>query len=205
MTDILILTFGLVCGFISCTPPGTINLWLINQCLNNRKESQWFILGIVIADCIYAAIAVWGYHTLIKGTAIETGMLALGAIGIIGMGAVTLLSEPKKNDVAFNMAENQLRQFAMGLLMCGGNPTFLVFWIFAVGVLEERFKVKIEGVSLLYFTFGIIAGDYLWFSTLISIVKKFRQKITAKYLLLFNRFVGMTFMVIGTIALIELL
>ena len=205
MTDLFILTFGLVCGFLSSAPPGTINLWLINQTLNHLKENFWFLLGIVIADCLYAAVAVWGYHTLIDGTVIETGMLAVGAICVITMGVTTLLSKRKEADVKLTMTEKPHQQFAMGLLMCGGNPAFLVFWIFAVGVLEDRFSIKIEGPSILYFTLGIVLGDYLWFSCLISIVKKFRQKITSKYLLLFNRFVGVTFMVIGTIALIELL
>ena len=205
MSDILILTFGLICGFLSSSPPGTINLWISNQTLHHRKESIWFLLGIIAADCAYASVAVWGYYTLIEGTMIETGMLAVGAFCVIAMGVMTLLTKSKGAKVELTMSAKPLQQFAMGLLMCGGNPTFLVFWIFAVGVLEERFHIKIAGISLLFFNIGIAAGDYVWFRFLIAIVKKFREKITEKYLLLINRTVGVTFMVIGTIALIGLL
>jgi len=205
MNDILILMFGLACGFLSSSPPGTINLWIINQTLNHRKESIWFLLGIVLADCIYAALAVWGYHALIEGTPIETAMLVIGAVCIIGMGAVTLLHKSKDKKIELTLSEKPLQQFAMGLLMCGGNPAFLVFWIFAVGVLEEQLSIKIEGLSLLVFVMGIAIGDYIWFVFLINLVKKLRQKITSKYLATINKVVGVTFIVIGSIALIELL
>jgi hypothetical protein len=89
--------------------------------------------------------------------------------------------------------------------LSGGNPAFLVFWIFAVGVLQETFGIHLEGFFLLLFIFGIVIGDYVWFSFLINLVKKFRQKITSKYVLLINKVTGITFLVIGSLALIELL
>jgi threonine/homoserine/homoserine lactone efflux protein len=205
MTDILILTLGLIFGFLSSSPPGTINLWISNQTLNHRKESVWFLCGIIVADCTYASLAVWGYYSLIEGTMIEKAILAIGALCVIVMGVMTLLTKSKEAKVDLTMSAKPLQQFALGLLMCGGNPTFLVFWIFAVGVLEERFHLKINGLSLLLFNVGIAIGDYFWFRFLITIVKKFREKITQKYLLLINRVVGVTFMVIGSIALIGIL
>jgi len=205
MNDMLIATFGLICGFFSSSPPGTINLWLINQTLNQRKESIWFLLGVVTADCIYASLAVWGYHSLIDGTPIETAMLVAGAACIIIMGAITLLSKSKEPNVDLTMSEKPIQQLAMGLLMCGSNPAFLLFWIFAVGILEEQFSIKIEGLSLLFFNLGIVVGDYIWFTLQISIVRTFRRKITSKYLSIINRIIGITFLVIGSLAIIKLL
>jgi threonine/homoserine/homoserine lactone efflux protein len=205
MSVALILVLGLICGFLSSSPPGTINLWLINQTLHSRKESNWFLFGIVIADCGYAAIAAWGYHTLIEGTAIETAMLVLAAVCILFLGATTLFKKNKEIDKDFTISEKPWQQLTMGLIMCGGNPAFLVFWIFAVGVLQETFGIYLEEFFLLLFIFGIVIGDYLWFSFLINLVKKFRQKITSKYVLLINKVTGITFLVIGSLALIELL
>lgn len=205
MNDVVVLIAGLLCGFVSSSPLGTINLWLINQTLKTNKLNPWFISGVVVADCTYASLAAWGYQKLFSDTAAERWVGLIGGSFLIVLGLLSFRkgsSAVSAEKTSETMTKGQ--QWLLGAFMCGSNPAFFVFWVFAVNSLDRHLDLAIKGTSVLPLVVGIACGDVLWFSLLSSLVKRFRNKVTDKWSMLINRTVASIFVVVGLATIVKI-
>jgi threonine/homoserine/homoserine lactone efflux protein len=214
VTELLPATFfsfaaGLICGFLSSSPLGSINLWIIARILNDGARSAriiWYLLGVVSADLTYAALAAWGYHALFSDTAAEAWIAGLGGSFLILLGVLALRRHADEGpaDPGAKTA-SPLRQWLLGVFMCGSNPGFLLFWIYAIDQLENHFAAAFTGQALWFFLAGIAAGDLLWFGLLITGIGRFRHMVSEKINRVVNRAVGAAFIVIGVVSIIKIL
>lgn len=200
---------GLVCGFLSSSPLGSINLWIIARILNDVRQSTriiWYLMGVVSADLTYAVLAAWGYRALFSDTAAEAWIAGLGGSFLILLGIFAWRRHPDESpgDLA-GKAASPARQWLLGIFMCGSNPGFLLFWIFAIDQLENHFAGAFSDQTLWFFLAGIAAGDLLWFGLLIAGVRRFRNMVSEKFTQVVNRAVAAAFIVIGTISIIKIL
>ncbi len=77
-------------------------------------------------------------------------------------------------------AAHRVRDFTKGLVLCGSNPAFLLFWVYVATTLE---KYGIEAVSfgkIVWVLVGIVIGDLLWFSLFIKLLKMGAERLKGK-------------------------
>lgn len=209
MNEILLLIAGLICGFLSSSPLGTINFWLIDQTLHQKKNLLPLLLGVVCADLIYAALAAWGFQSLLLGSMLGKWVAAAGGALLIVLGIFSLKSKPNDGlTVSLTSTDSAgrwpYRKFLLGLVMCGSNPAFLLFWIFAMSTLNSRFTIDFSGMSLGFFLIGIAVGDLSWFATLILLVRKLRKKINGDFTQMISRAVAAVLIAIGSYSILNL-
>lgn len=209
MNEIILLTAGLICGFFSSSPLGSINFWLIDQTLHHKKNILPFLLGVVSADLTYAALAAWGNHSLFSDPVVDKWVAGIGAVFLITLGIFSLKTKPK---TAGRTPKKQpekaevwpFKKFLLGAFMCGSNPAFLLFWIFAMNTLENKLTIDFTGLSFGFFLAGIALGDLAWFATLIALVRKLREKIKGNCSVLISRAVAFVFIAIGSYGILTL-
>lgn len=176
MNLLLLLPISIICGILSSTPPGPINLYIADQVLNSKKVPFLPLLsGIIIADVFYAFLAFFGYYTFFKDLTFGPILVAIGGLFLIFLGVSTLMKvNEKTEDEDRNVIDHphQGVSFMKGLMLCGTNPGFLVFWLFIASQFKQYGLGEISLLSGLIILKGIAIGDLLWFQLFIRLLKK---------------------------------
>jgi threonine/homoserine/homoserine lactone efflux protein len=203
--EVLILTAGILGGISSSAPLGIINLWITDAVLSkNEHKITWFIVGVIIADAGHAAMASWGYHEFLQEGGFDRWIGLLGGAFIAGMGLWSLRPTLKATQSTVTLPAPSYRkahEFGLGLMMCGLNPGFLVFWMFIIDQIEKRLAAQVDGASLVAFLSGIIVGDILWFSVIIYLARKGRAHVDPKVLKLIRSGIAASFVALGVFAM----
>ena len=206
---LFILLAGLCGGFASSAPLGAINLWISDATLRHREDRlSWFIVGVILMDTIHASLAAWGYHAFLQDGPVGRWLSIAGGAFLIVIGSLSFL---KRNAARQREAEAQgkgpepkrrkVNDFILGAFMCGANPAFLMFWVFAVGLIEKHVGIPVNSTGLALFLGGIAFGDGLWFLLLIRLVRKGREAFKPRVLASVRATIAMAFVVVGTIAI----
>jgi len=206
----VLLVSGFISGFCSSAPLGPINLWLINATLSDTKLYKlWFLSGVVVVDMGFAAIALWGYFSLIKGSSITDLWGLIGGGFLIILGIVMFLknrtqdneeSSPNQPDLS---GANRMKSFITGTFLCGSNPAFLMFWIFVVNYIENKLPLTPSLSATIFFVTGVAFGDFIWFSLLVKITRLGIGKIKFSYLAVIRNCIAAGFVIFGMIALVK--
>lgn len=171
------IAVGALGGFMSSTPLGVINLWIVDETIKHGKPKLgMFIAGIVAADMLYAAIAAWGYAALFYQSPAARWLEIAGGIFVVVLGLSQLLklessAQIRRARLEHSFGVQSWKDFTLGAFMCGSNPAFLMFWVFVVQWLEANFNVRPAAYSLGAFVAGIAIGDMLWFRLLMLLVR----------------------------------
>lgn len=212
MIELFSIATGVACGFLSSSPLGTINLWIVDRTLRDStnpgekslRALKWFLLGVIAADLAYAAAAAWGYHTFLAETKLEKWVAGVGGIFLIILGLISL-SRSGNEKAYFSLNQNSpIRELLLGAFMCGSNPGFFLFWIFAIDQIENHLGLILTGTAVPCFLAGIALGDLLWFSVLARIVCRFRSMVSKRVKNIINRSVGATFVMIGALGILKI-
>ena len=190
---LLVLAAGALGGFVSSTPPGVINLWIVHSSLERRRESvAWFIAGVIAADVAYAGIASWGYHVFVQDGPVSRSLGLIGGLFFVGLGLLNLhqawgakshaADVEGVTPITATRARKPGQDFALGAFMCGSNPAFLMFWVCAVKQVEERFSITLTQAAIAAFLIGVALGDSLWFRLLTFVVHRGRGAVRPRIL-----------------------
>ena len=199
--EFLVLIAGIIGGICSSAPFGIINLWITNAVLTkNEQKVFWFIGGVILADGAHAAMATWGYHEFLQKSGFERWIGIFGGLFVIAMGALGLKNaKPPEPEIQTSMSR-KAHEFTLGLMMCGLNPGFLVFWMFVIDQIESKISHQIEGLSLVNFLLGLVLGDLIWFSFIIGLAKKGRDHVHPRMLQLIRVSIALLFIIVGLFA-----
>lgn len=204
---ILVALAGLAGGFCSSAPLGAINLWVTDATLSHREDRlSPFLIGIIAMDVVHASVATWGYHAFLAEGPVERWLGVLGGAILIAMGCMGFLrrKETREADAKAKgqpVKSNRVQDFLLGAVMCGANPAFLMFWIFAVNLIEAHVGIPVTSLGLALFLGGIALGDGLWFLLLIRVARKGREMFHPAVLANVRGAIAMIFVVIGTVAI----
>lgn len=200
--EALIILAGLVGGVASSAPFGVINLWITDAVLSKTEHKiLWFLVGVILADLAHAAMASWGYHEILQDSGFDQWVGVLGGVFIVAMG-VFGLRKPK--ELTLESPAKKLKkahEFFLGIMMCGLNPGFLVFWMFVINQLETKLVVDIHGSNLLSFIIGILIGDLIWFLFIIMLARKGRDHVNPLILKLIRAVIAWVFIGLGIFAI----
>lgn len=203
---------GLGSGFVSSTPLGPINLYVASALASKRKRTVlWFVAGVIAADVVYAGIAFFGFHTSSYHGSLLTKLVGIGGGAfLIALGVQTLRSLKRSRSTTSGAEtptmptpRGKLRAFAIGALLCGSNPCFLLFWIsvlrFFSGVVV--FEATLAGLGC--FLAGVTVGDSLWFLLITRFVDRQVGTAQPRLLMGFRHATAWAFVGLGTFAVVK--
>lgn len=177
------LGLGFLLGLISSTPLGPINLQVARWShVGHWRTLSWFVGGVLVADAATAALALWGFVQA------EFSAPVLRMIGLVGGGLFVVaglfgfLHRDRQTD-AFGEAEPRAgwrlrRAFVTGLLFCGLNPAFYLFWIYGSSL--QMSLGTVTALSTAAFLVGVVAGDLAWFVLFSRVVAKLRTRVSLR-------------------------
>jgi threonine/homoserine/homoserine lactone efflux protein len=190
----LMLLAGAVAGFVSSAPPGAINLFVARAALERRERMLLpFLAGVLIADTLIAALAAWGYHAASDaargafGRWLEVG----GGVVIAGLGAGAVRaslrptpgpSPDASTDQRPSARLGPTRALALGLVMCGANPAFLLFWAFALQLVARWLPAPPGALATAAFVAGATLGDAAWFAAFLKLLRRGRDALAPRAL-----------------------
>lgn len=205
----LVTAAGIAGGFCSSAPIGAINLWVTERTLDRKEDRlSWYLFGVIAADAAYAALAAWGYHTFLEDGPVERWLGMAGGGILIAMGCMGFLKRKQSrakdsaaSDAKADAPAKRLSDFLLGAFMCGANPGFLMFWVFAINLIESHVGIPVTSLGLGLFLGGIAFGDGLWFLLLIRLAKKGRETWKPHVLANVRGAIAMVFVALGSIAI----
>jgi threonine/homoserine/homoserine lactone efflux protein len=201
---LVIILAALIGGFCSSAPLGAINLWVTDRVLACRQvKLTWFLVGVIGMDCVHASFAAWGYHAFIDEGPVARWLSIAGGAFLIVLGSLSLLKKAKAANTATPELGKSRKPFSdllLGAFMCGANPAFLMFWVFAINQVEHQTHATILGWRLALFLIGVAAGDTLWFQVLLGLVRKGRDTFRPRVLASVRTTIAAAFVLVGTIA-----
>ena len=195
---------GIIGGLISSAPLGPINLWLVAQILRGqRRFLGWFVTGVIATDVSIAALALWGYHHLIKDTALTSYWALGGGAFLVGLGIFMLRSKTGPTHHPSEPPAQQLgrlRGLITGIFLCGSNPAFLMFWAYVVNLLDEQFQWQFDFQAGCSFLAGVVCGDLLWFGSLVVLTKRGSKLLAGNGIGRVRVIIAAALILIGTVA-----
>lgn len=199
-----ILIAALIGGFCSSAPLGAINLWVSDKILASRETRlRWFLTGVIAMDCVHASLAAWGYHAFFDEGPVARWLSVLGGAFLIVLGSLSLLKKVKAQAFTKDSARfrKPVQDLALGAFMCGANPAFLMFWVFAIDQVERHTGQDILGWRLGLFLAGVAAGDGLWFQVLMAVVRRGRDAVKPRILQSVRATIAAAFVLAGGLAI----
>lgn len=206
---LLVALAGIAGGFCSSAPIGAINLWVTDATLSHREHRlSPYLIGVITADVLHATVAAWGYHVFLVEGPIGRWLGVLGGAVLVALGCMGFLKRNEAREAeakasGVEVRSNRVQDFLLGAVMCGANPAFLMFWVFAINLIERHVGIPVTRLGLALFLGGIALGDGLWFNLLIHLVRKGRDKFKPAVLAHVRGAIAMVFVVIGSIAIFK--
>ena len=202
--EIFLFFKGIIIGFAMAVPIGPIGIMCIRKTLaEGRLHGLVIGLGAATADMLYGCVAAFGL-TVISNTLISQRLWIrlVGGTLLLVLGVKTFLARPSKR---------KLREQSGGMIMSYLYTVFLTLTnpltIFAFIAVFAVFGL---GTGLGFFSAaalvaGVFLGSALWFFSLSSGVKYFRNKFDNVGLLWVNRIAGILIIVSGIVAIVSVL
>ena len=204
---IIILIASIIGGFCSSAPLGAINLYITDRILARRDAPvRHFLLGVIGMDCVHAALAAWGYHVFFEAGPVGRWLSIAGGAFLVLLGSMSLrrrADQARRGDQppVVAAARRPINDGLLGAFMCGANPAFLMFWVFAIDQVERQLDTDIVGWRLAVFLLGVALGDGLWFLVLLSLVRRGRDVVKPRILASVRATIAAAFVLVGGIAI----
>lgn len=197
MLDIIIK--GLIIGLFISIPLGPIGMLCIQRTLNRgRKYGIATGLGATTSDLIYTLVTLFFLSFVID--IIEQHRLLIqisGSVILIVFGMFIFKSNPSRQPQPNeNSKHNILSDYFTSMGLTFSNPLVL----FVLIALFARFNFLTDIKTVWEYPIAIssiLAGAFLWWSTLTFMVSRFRTKLNMKGLKIINQTTGVIIIVIG--------
>ena len=196
------LLIGFVFGFIGSMPvAGPIAILVFGRGLQNRARSGVYLaVGSAIAESVYAYLAFWGFSALLAQYPwIEQVSRGVAAVILTALGLRFALARPGPTDepqLPIQNAGNK-RSFLLGMTITALNPTLMVTWGMAVTALHSFNLVSFDAVRALPFSLGVWMGISAWFTVLLLLLARFKDRFHRSTLENAVRAMGLLLTVLG--------
>ncbi len=187
---IIALVMGFLIGFFGSIPvAGPVAAIILRSAIAGRiREARAIALGSAFAESLYACMAFWGMSAAMARFPVlvpisrVAGAVIVGAIGLH-------FAFAKKKEPAATLGDSptdpsekvgQRRRGAiLGLTITALNPTLIATWTAAVTVLHSTGIVPETSTSSIPFALGAFAGIVVWLTLLVSLVQRFRERVSS--------------------------
>ncbi|MGM0621724.1 MAG: LysE family translocator [Bacteroidota bacterium] len=195
---------GVLMGFLASLLLGPTGILVIQRTVNQNQLSGIFSgMGAAVSDTIYAGISGFSvavifhfirqYEILFK-TGISVILLLLGVL--------ILFSNPEKySQKQLNNSKNYFKNFITTFLVAASNPLIMFVHIALFAGFGIALDINNPTGALIILT-GFLLGALTWWFGLTGVISKFKNKISKRIFLQFNRISGSTIIlaVLGSLA-----
>jgi threonine/homoserine/homoserine lactone efflux protein len=174
---VLALLLGFLFGFIGSIPvAGPISLLVVAYGLRGRYRDAIFLAaGGALAESGYAALSFWGMSALLaRYPAILPWSRAAGAVVLLGLGSVFVSGGGMKEST--QEPDSKRRSFLTGFGLTALNPTLIVTWTAATTTLYGTGLLSPSRGAAAPFSIGAFVGIVAWFSVLVALIERYRDK-----------------------------
>lgn len=205
------LLVGFVLSFLGSIPiAGPIAVIIVSKALDHRNRAAFFIsIGASVAEAIYAFLAFWGFSAVLgKYPSLQPVSRLIGCVILIALGVYLAVRKPKSKEAA--QAKDQsnavgVRNVLLGFTMTVVNPTLIVTWTAAVGAAHSTGLLRMHPSDAFTFSLGVCAGIITWFSLLLVLLGRFKEKVGPDTLNKVIRYIGIALIVVGAAFAIRVL
>jgi threonine/homoserine/homoserine lactone efflux protein len=196
---LLAILFGFLFGFIGSMPvAGPISFLVLRLVLEHRARHAWYVAaGAALAESGYALLAFWGlstilvrYPMIVPIGRIFAVLLCLGlGVAMVRRRAPATPGEPRRR--------GNKRSLLSGFIITALNPTFIITWTAALAALNGA-GIRILGPGrALPFAGAVLVGIVAWFSTLLWMLERFKERWSPRVAERFIRMLGVLLLVAG--------
>jgi threonine/homoserine/homoserine lactone efflux protein len=168
LTVLKALCLGWGVGFVAAIPAGPVGAAVFAQGIEGgRRRTPAFILGAILVDGIYCALAFLGVSYALKPWLASPIMGAVAMAFLLVVGYRMAVSQPvfeggASDGILERLQESHHGAFITGFLMSASNPALLVTWTAIVVVLQNKELVGDGVVMLVAFATTAALGMGCW-------------------------------------------
>jgi threonine/homoserine/homoserine lactone efflux protein len=187
-------------GFAISAPVGPVNMFCVSRTLTGgRKGGLMAGLGAAASDSIYGAIAAFSISFIIQFLLRELHWLRLiGGSLLIAIGVYYYFKKPTSLKEQSDAAAHS--DFITAFLLNLTNPTVVLSFLAILAALRMT-EPKAWWLSLLL-VLGIFAGSMLWWTILVLIAGKYRDRFNERALRWMDRIAGLAIGAFGVVTLL---
>ena len=184
---ILALVLGIALGFISAVPiAGPVSALIFSRGMEGKfAQGVWIAVGSGLIEGTYAFIACFGFTRFLSNlNSIYAISNAVTAILLACLGVFFFRSKQmrKPQDKSKKIHSHGKRAFLEGLGISAVNPSIIAMWTLVVTTIYRLNPFQFTLLNSILFCFGIAFGIVVWFSLLMKILARHRQKVGSHFL-----------------------
>ncbi len=186
----LALLIGFIAGFLGAIPPGPLNVTCLRKSLHGRhREAYRVAAGGSVVDAFVCLLIGLGLGWILEKVVTNLWVRAALAVFLVGYGLKLLVVDRRRDRIAFTEAalsgERSApaaapRRFRLplltGLLQGAANPALFVNWTILISFLVGHRLFVPSGSSALGFALGVGVGVFAWFTVLIELVNRWKER-----------------------------
>lgn len=203
--DFTLLLKGLLVGLCASIPLGPIGVICVQRTVNKgRKSGLASGYGAVLADTLFAAVAVYGLTIIIQFIDTHRTLFQLfgGAI-IIALGIITFLRNPLKElRRARRSKSTYLQDIVYVMLLTLTNPLAIFLFLALLAALNVVVQPD-QPLQIIITLLGVHVGAFAWWFTLTGLVNRFKARFRLKQLWWFNKIAGVAIIFLGVLAVLS--
>jgi threonine/homoserine/homoserine lactone efflux protein len=194
---------ALAFGFFGSVPlAGPIAVMVVSRAADGKSgEALRIGLGASVAEGLYAAIAFWGFSTLLSGSALVVPLSrGAAALVLVGVGIRFAFWHPAERD---DKRRDDAGTALLGFTVSALNPTLLVTWSASVAFLHG-YVDQPRNFYAIPFGLCAAAGVASWFLLLVRIMKRYADHVRRHVLALVVRALGIALVALGVWSAVRL-
>jgi len=189
---------GILMGFLASVLLGPTGILVIQRTVNqNHLSGMLSGMGAAISDTIYAGISGFSVAIIFHFIRENEILLKTGiSIILLLLGVIILFSNPEKySQKEINSSKNYFKNFITTFLVAASNPLIMFVHLSLFAVFGIALDIKNPAGALVILS-GFFLGALVWWFSLTGVISKFKNKISKKIFLQFNRIAGSTIILI---------
>lgn len=180
MPVVVVSLVALFLGFFGSVPlAGPVSVMVVSRAAMGRfREALKLAFGASAAESIYAAVAFWGFATLLADHPRAVPFAhGITAVTLLVVGAYFVRWSPKEEPVDDEKPRAARGAFVLGFTASVFNPTLLLTWGAVTTAIYARQIVPLSSHMAIPFGLAAGAGVALWNVVLVALLERFHSRI----------------------------
>ncbi|DAZ95651.1 TPA: hypothetical protein N0F65_002280 [Lagenidium giganteum] len=207
---LLPLLAGFCFGFLGSVPiAGPTSAMVLKLGIQGKYQAGLTIaFGGALSEATYAGIAFWGFGSFLAGAKFLLPVSkVLGAVMFTIVGMVFLRSDmrpPMESETESSSGkgigrarDEIIKNVLMGVTMSGINPALLATYTGAIASVYGTGMLEFTLFLAFVFAMGVCCGVSTWFYLLLSLLKKYKQRLKNQTIGIFMRCMGGFLLTLG--------
>lgn len=207
MADFFHLLTGVVIGIVTSAPVGPVNIMTIRHAaLRGWKEGIVVGSGAVLADTLYAAVAIFGISAVTQFIEGHASWIKLaGALLLTGFGLRIMMTHPHIETQEQEGMQGMGRDAAAAFLMTLTNPGAVLGFIAIIGGLGDWRPGPEDHTGSLAMVCGVLLGALSWWCLVSAAVARYSANINDAWLERANRIAGILLLLFAVVVFADLI